>query len=115
MQPLSEQILQNTRDILKTEGVQQSVNSGDTLASQVLPAMASTRDIQSAFYSFAPPKVKSPISAGKNAVLRRMKNIVINIMERTVMRQQKYNELTYQAILELKAQIDELKRDAPRN
>ena len=46
----------------------------------------------------------------KNMVLGRLKNITLNVVERESMKQQKFNELTYQSIQNLTKEIEELKR-----
>ena len=108
--PSSTEILNKTRVVLESEGVKIDRNKDtDALGNQILPAMASMRDIQTPLYSW------EPIGRGgvKRGILVRMRNIIVNVLERTIMRQQKYNELTYQAILELQSQLDAIK-NSPR-
>jgi hypothetical protein len=45
----------------------------------------------------------------KNLVLGKIKNIVVAILEKPMMKQQKYNELMYQAVIELAKENEALK------
>jgi hypothetical protein len=110
--PSSNEILSKTRVILESEGIKIDRDKDtDVLSNQILPAMASMRDIQTPLYSW------EPIGRGgaKRNLLVKMRNIIVNVLERTIMRQQKYNELTYQAILELQSQLDAIKSSSRKS
>lgn len=110
MNPNSAQILQNADDLLTAEGYENAADgSRDKLRDLVIPALTSAKDIQTSFYSWQPTQGNALIRVGKSLVLGRLKNIIINVLDKMVTRQQKYNELMFQAVQELAKENAELK------
>lgn len=110
--PSTQEVLQNVDDLLSDEGLTpDQADSGHKLEEHILPVLEKSRDIQSYLYSYEPPHARGFVRKLKNTFLTKMRNIIVNVMERATMRQQKYNELTYQAILELAQENRELKSE----
>ena len=113
--PSSQEILDNVDELLADEGM--AVDSGDKgsrLETHILPVLEKSRDIQSYLYSYEPPHAKGSVRNLKNTFLSKMRNIIINVMERVTMRQQKFNELTYQALVELQKENQELREQVSK-
>lgn len=109
--PSSKKILEKTRQFLHAHGeLEDSASSKDKLRELIIPALQSSKNIQSAFYSWEPPHSKGLARKPKNFILQKLKSIVINILEKSFMRQQKYNELLFQAVSELKTENDDLRK-----
>ena len=110
MAPESQAILENAKKMLKAEGITTDSSEPDNkLEQHILPVLEKSRDIQSYLYSYEPPHASGIVRKAKNFVLTKFRNIIVNVMERVTMRQQKYNELLYQAIIELQRENAELK------
>ena len=101
-------VLTGVRQVLAAEGQSPDVSTHRS-AGELLTALAAARDIQTPFFAPASSGTGSAGKKLKSMFTSRLRNIIINVLERTVLRQQKFNELTYQTITELQAQIDELR------
>ncbi|MCA9379142.1 hypothetical protein KC640_01825 [Candidatus Dojkabacteria bacterium] len=114
--PSSEEILAKTRELLKNEGYDLEDNStGDKLDKLIIPALAASRNVQGALYSYEPAYGSSIVRKLKNFVLGKLRNITVAVVEKAIMRQQKVNELTYQAILELQKENAQLRKQLESN
>ncbi|GAB4284436.1 MAG: hypothetical protein Kow0081_1610 [Candidatus Dojkabacteria bacterium] len=76
----------------------------------ILPGLYNSKNTLGSLYKFVPKQKSGIFGKLKNKFLHKMKNIVINVVERESMRQQKFNELTYQSIMNLQKQIDEIEK-----
>ncbi len=113
--PTSQQLIEKADAIIIAEGRDsaQSVNK-DPIAKVeelILPALVSSKNIQSSLYSYRPTAGSSPIGKVKLFILNKLRNVIIAVLERTIMRQQKVNELTYQTVVELTNMHRELQKE----
>jgi hypothetical protein len=86
----------------------------DKLSAYILPAMQHSKNIQSGLYSWEPPVGGGRWRQIKNWILLKCKSVVVNILERSFVRQQKYNELNYQALEILQQRIQHLESQLPQ-
>jgi hypothetical protein len=96
-----ENLLKKVNEILENEGElieNNSKNSLDAIEENIIPAMANAKNTLASLYKYAPKDKKGLIGKLKNGILGRLKNITLNVVERQSMQQQKFNELTYNAI-----------------
>lgn len=107
----AEQLLEKAKEFGKqnglVEGSDPSMN--DKLRSSILPALAASRSVQDSLYSWKPRQGGSFTRRLKSSLLSKIKMVVVNVLERFVNKQQKYNELTYQAIVELASENAKLR------
>lgn len=108
----SGQLLDHVNQVLETEGILTGNNSDMTAIEKIekliLPALENSKNIQSSLYAYQPTPGKGFMRKVKNTILSKVRNITIAVLERTIMRQQKVNELTFQALTEL---VKELKQN----
>lgn len=108
----AEKLLSNANAILESEGTLTGDNNSMTAIEKfeklILPAFENSKNIQSSLYSYQPTPGKGFVRKVKNTVLSKVRNITIAVLERTIMRQQKVNELTYQALKEVVAELKQL-------
>jgi len=101
--PTKEEILEKVNKFLKEEGLD---NWGDKtpeklLEEFILPGLQNSKNTLASLYQYSPTDKAGFVGNLKNKILHKVKNITLNVMERQSMRQQKFNELAYQAILQL--------------
>lgn len=119
--PSASSVLTKTQEFLSNHGHahEQILTTTDRLKSDILPALESAKQIQSTLYGWEPPRNQGSVRKLKNIALIRMKNVVVSMLETTIMRQQKFNELVYQALVELEAENKrlqaELTKQSPNN
>lgn len=85
------------------------------LQENIIPAMEQSKNTLGGLYKYSPNDKSGFIGKIKNLILGKLKNITINVVERQSMRQQKQNDLTYQAIQNLTAELQELKEKISKN
>lgn len=107
--PSASELLANVQSVLQSEGSVAESSNKDKLRELILPALESTRNTHSALYGYEPPHASGFVRKLKNFVLSKFRNVTINVLEQQVMKQQKFNELTYQALLEMSQELDRLK------
>lgn len=104
--PQEDEILNYTREFLDKQGYSSDSEPEDKL-DKIFEILAASRNTASALYGWEPPQGKGLPRKLKNFVQLKLKNIILNTLEKYVMRQQKYNEVVYQALLELKKERDD--------
>ncbi len=108
-----EEILEKVDKVLEEEGMDTSglnLSNEEKLQKYILPSLEQARNTISNLYKYEPKKGSSILGKAKTTILNKLKNIVINVIERESMRQQKFNELTYQALIILVDENKELKK-----
>ena len=105
--PTSDQILESTNQFLDSLGLLEEGDSDQDKLTKLLEVLAKSRNTQSAFYGWEPPHGGGFLRKIKNKIQLVIKNIILNTLEKYVMRQQKYNEVVYQTMMEL---VEENKR-----
>lgn len=109
-------VLASVNDHLRNQGVNPEYSTaGRPQMETLLNSLKAARDTQSALYSWNPPHGKDNLRQVKNTLLQKIKNIIVNVLEKTVMRQQKYNELLYLSVEELNRQVSDLKAQLETN
>lgn len=100
----SKDILQKVGAILEDEkqDIQKQLQGYEKLDQYIIPALEKNKNTLASLYQFAPKTRQGIVGKIKGKILQKLHNVVINAVERESMRQQKYNDLLYQAILELK-------------
>lgn len=104
-----DKLLKKVNNILEEEGSSNTETYVNSLDEFLLPGLSKTKDTMSHLYSFQPYPKGGLIGKLKNFILNKIKNIVVNILEKQSMRQQKFNDLTVKAIEELIKENKELK------
>jgi hypothetical protein len=101
--PSSEEILAKATDFLQTQGVDNEgqPSTPEEKMAQIMEALTKARNTQSALYSWEPPSGGGLARKVKNTIQLKLKNIILNALEKYVARQQKFNEIAYQAIVAL--------------
>lgn len=93
-------ILQKVDEILDAEGTTSKSNMSTTelLEQYLLPAMKQSKSTLGDLYAYEPRKKSGFIGKLRNKVINKLKNVTISTMERSMIRQQKYNELLFKSI-----------------
>jgi hypothetical protein len=97
-------LLQKAKSILESEGVElegESLTDSQLLKDFILPGLKSSKEVLSSIYAFKPRKRGDFIGKFKSKIQEKIVNTVVNVMEKQSMKQQKFNELVYQAIEKL--------------
>lgn len=99
----TEQILKKAEELLAEEqrSIPKDIDSYEKLSKYILPALEKNKSTLASLYQFAPKTSSSFLGRIKAKILSKLRNITINVVERESMKQQKYNELVYQALTEL--------------
>jgi hypothetical protein len=106
----SKGILTNAEEFLQEHGYEIGGDDPkDKLRELIIPTLTHSRNTQSSLYNWQPPHSRGVFRMFKNLVLGKIKNIVVAILEKPMMKQQKYNELMYQAVIELAKENEALK------
>lgn len=109
------ELLTDVKSILAAEGIhsgaESELTSVDKLSRLIFPALENSKNIQASLYSYQPTPGKSFMRKLKNSILSKIRNVTIAILERTIMRQQKVNELTFLALKELAAENTKLHQE----
>ncbi len=104
-----EEVLKKVDDLLEKEGLnKEDLSNDEKLSKYILPSLEQSKSTLSNLYKFQ-PNSNGTLGKIKEKILSKLKNIVINVVERESMRQQKFNELTYQAIVALVEENKKLK------
>ena len=105
MIPTEKEILSNINKLIEEEGFTSKTNDDpiEKLEKFILPGLLNSKSTLSSIYNWEPSTNKYGILGKlKVFILRRLKNIIVNVFERNAMKQQKFNDLVYEAIITLK-------------
>ena len=108
----SKEILNKVDAVLEEEGL--ATNATDKspmnlLEKFIVPGLYASKNTLGNLYKYVPKEKFGFLGKVKNRVIGRIKNIVLNVVERESMSQQKFNELTYQAVLNLTEEVKKLR------
>ena len=104
--PSAPEMSKKVDKFLESQGFDvQDTDQSDKLA-QIIKMLETSRNTQNALYSWEPAHGTGLVRGLKNFILKKIKNVVVNILEKYINRQQKFNELTYQALVEIQASMD---------
>lgn len=96
----SKTLLKNVDSILEAEGVQlDDLSTQEKLQEFVFPGIENAKSTLSSLHKYKPQTGKSIPQKIKSYILMKIRNIVVNTVEAESMRQQKYNDMVYQALL----------------
>lgn len=106
-----EHVLTSIRNILKTEGVQvhDQLGQGEIVRQYVINTLEKNKDIQQALYQPITFDNQSIVRKLKNSVINKIANIVRNVVEKSFIKQQKYNDNLLIVIQLLLKENEELK------
>lgn len=97
MEKNAETLLQNVRNLLKEEGVvsyKKEINRDELIEKYILPALERIKDVQQPLYTdFI--SGKGFLRELKNKLIGKIANVTRNTVERSFMRQQKFNDNVY--------------------
>lgn len=98
-----EKLLEKVRNLLKSEGVssRDKIEVENEIESYLLPALDKFREVQRFIYEPFLYEKSGFVGKSKNKVLNRMGNVSRNVVEKSVMRQQKYNDNVYILLMHL--------------
>jgi len=98
-----EKLLEKVRNLLKNEGVssRDKIEVENEIESYLLPALDKFREVQRFIYEPFLYEKSGFVGKSKNKVLNRMGNVSRNVVEKSVMRQQKYNDNVYILLMHL--------------
>jgi hypothetical protein len=116
-----DQLLTALHSYLDEKGLSETtaqLDNSTKLREYGLPALAATKAILQDIHTYRPPTGGGIARTIKNKIIAVVKNVTISTMELAMIKQNKFNELTYQFIellleenKELKAKISELERN----
>jgi hypothetical protein len=111
----AEELLQKVDELLAKEGHNVSeLTREEKLYDFVLPGLEKSKSTLSSLYKYEPRNKRGIFGAIKFKILSKLKNIIINVVERESMSQQKVNELTFQAFVLLTEEIKTLKEKSTK-
>lgn len=113
MAPTANDLLIKAKEVLKNEGTDldaQELSNTDLLNEFILPGLKNSKDTLSTIYAFQSRAREGILGQFKTKIQNKIINTVVNVIEKPSMKQQKFNELTYQAIEKLVAENAELRR-----
>ena len=91
----AKELLKKVRDLLQAEGKNLKGNIGDEtdlMKDYVLEAIRNTKDIQKHLYNEFLPQGKGLTRRVKNLIIGKIANVTRNTVERSLIKQQKFNE-----------------------
>lgn len=97
----AEKFLAKTAKLLELQGEtidNKPQSEEEMLISYILPGMENSKEILSGIYSQKTRSRKGILGRIKGFLHQKLINIVINVIERPMLKQQKFNDLTYKAI-----------------
>ena len=111
-------LLEKVNKVLESEGVAASqLTNEEKLYDFIFPGIENAKSTLSSLHKNKKKKGNSPIGKIKSFILKRVRNIVINTVEAESMKQQKFNDMTYQALVilqeenkKLQAELKELQK-----
>lgn len=107
----AEDLLKKVDELLEKEGHDvKKLSREQKLYEFVLPGLEKSKGTLSGLYKYEPRRKRGFLGSLKYKFLSKIKNIVINVVENESMRQQKVNELIFQAFVLLTEEIKELKQ-----
>lgn len=96
-----EKFLDKTAKLLELQGEtidNKPQSEEEMLISYIIPGLENSKEILSGIYSQKTRSRKGFLGRIKSFLHQKLINIVINVIERPMVKQQKFNELTYKAI-----------------
>lgn len=105
-----DELLKKVRELLKHEGISSSnkVEIENEIESYLLPSLDKFREVQRFIYEPFLYDKEGVISKLKNQILNKIGNISRNVVERSIMRQQKYNDNVHILLMHLYKKNQEL-------
>ncbi len=105
-----DELLEKVRELLKHEGISSSnkVEIENEIESYLLPSLDKFREVQRFIYEPFLYDKEGVISKLKNRILNKIGNVSRNVVERSIMRQQKYNDNVYILLMHLYKKNQEL-------
>lgn len=113
----AEKLLKLVRELLEEEGVSisKSEDQSKIVKEYILPAINKSKDIQGELYKEFTYESTSKIKSMKNKILRKLGNITRNVVEKPLMKQQKFNNNVYLTLEYLLEENIRLKADLEKN
>lgn len=107
----AEVLLKNVKYVLENEGTQtqKEMTSLEKLYKYLIPAMQNSKDTLEVLYDYKPREKSGIVGRLKNKILNKLKNVTLSTIEKQAIRQQKYNDLVFQAIENLSKEIEAIK------
>ncbi|MCA9381177.1 hypothetical protein KC678_02840 [Candidatus Dojkabacteria bacterium] len=107
-----EEVLKRIGELIEDEGIstKSNLSTEELFKEFILPSLDQSKQTLSSLYKFEVKNYSGIFGKLKSKIINKIKNIVINVVERESMRQQKFNELVYQSLLLL---IDEKSNQNP--
>lgn len=107
-----EKLLEKVRKLLASEGVSSGdkIEIEDEIESYLLPSLDKFREVQRFIYEPFLYEKAGFVGKLKNLILGKVGNISRNVVERSVMRQQKYNDNVYILLMHLYERNRELEK-----
>ncbi len=95
-----ELLIQNSEEFLNkyTNSEMKKLSRDELLEKFIIPGLENSKNILSSLYQYQPKDKAGLIGKVKNTILNKIRNVVLNVMEKQVMKQQKFNELMYEAV-----------------
>lgn len=105
-----EELLKKVKELLKYEGVPSSdkIEIENEIESYLLPSLDKFREVQRFIYEPFLYDKEGVVSKLKNQILNKIGNVSRNVVERSIMRQQKYNDNVYILLMHLYKKNQEL-------
>jgi hypothetical protein len=107
-----EELIKNAQDVLKNEYGEIDVHKKEGIEfikEYLISGMNNTKDILSPLYAYQTRQRLGFFGKLKSLIQNKIVFTAINVFERPGIKQQKFNELTYQTIVKLTEEIEELR------
>jgi hypothetical protein len=108
----SQKLLENAKKIVESEGnnISKDLSPLEKISKYLIPAMENSKDTLEVLYDYKPREKSGFVGKLKNKILNKIKNVTLSTIEKQAIRQQKYNDLVFQAIENLKKEIEDIKK-----
>lgn len=105
--PSSEELIAKSEYMLEQEGLNATTIQDPLLKLEayIIPGLENSKNILGSLYLWEPSQKNGLIGKLKNSILVRIRNIVLNVLERQVMRQQKFNDLMFESVKAISEQL----------
>lgn len=104
-------LVNNAKKILEQEGLNMSddLTAMEKIEKYLIPAMQNSKDTLEVLYDYKPREKSGFIGKIKNLIINKVKNISLATIEKQAIRQQKYNDLVFQVLENLKKEVESMK------
>lgn len=111
--PSGEELLEKVTGILDEHGLSQPKVAARTVLDEATlwRALGDNKDVQKYLYSWQPPQSQKVLQRAKNKIVGKLRNIIVNVLERFVVKQDGYNQFVYKVLQAQQAELTQLREE----